>query len=247
MNAFLKYQQVCIEKINQIIAEQEAPMEKAARLLADSVMTGRLHHIFGSGGHSNMATEEMCYRAGNLVPTNAIFDPAISAGVGGLCIERIPGAAARLFDFYHISQGDLMFIVNANGVNAMTIDAALECRKRGVTSVALTTPALSRAIPEGTSARHPSSQNLCDLADVVIDSYTPYGEGSVELEGMSTKVSPTSTITNLFIINAINARACELMLESGFQPPVWISINIPGGDESNRKFVEQYTGRLRYL
>ena len=89
--------------------------------------------------------------------------------------------------------------------------------------------------------------NLCDLADVVIDSYTPYGEAVVSLEGYPFKVSPTSTIANMFIVNAINAKCCEILAGRGVKPPVWISGNIPGGTESNQAGMDKYFGILRHL
>ncbi|MBQ9810301.1 MAG: sugar isomerase, partial [Spirochaetales bacterium] len=136
---------------------------------------------------------------------------------------------------------------NAYGINTCSIDTATECRRLGVKLIAVTSPSLSRSIPEDFPGRHPSRQNLCDLADVVIDSYTPYGEAVVELEGYPFKVSPASTIANLFIMNSINAKTCEILAGRGVKPPVWISGNVPGGTESNQAGMDKYFGILRHL
>jgi uncharacterized phosphosugar-binding protein len=39
----------------------------------------------------------------------------------------------------------------------------------------------------------------------------------------------------------------ELFLEQGLTPPVYLSANVPGGDEHNRKLEAQYRGRIRGL
>lgn len=78
-------------------------------------------------------------------------------------------------------------------------------------------------------------------------SSTPYGEAVVEIEGYPFKVSPTSTIANIFIMDAINAKTCEILASHSFKPPVWISGNIPGGTESNQEAMDKYFGVLRHL
>lgn len=140
-----------------------------------------------------------------------------------------------------------MIQFNAYGINTCSIETALECKRLGAIVIAVTSPSLSRSISLDFSGRSKSKLNLCDLADVVIDSYTPYGEAVVEIEGYPFKVSPTSTIANIFIMDAINAKACEILASHSFKPPVWISGNIPGGTESNQEAMDKYFGVLRHL
>ena len=85
------------------------------------------------------------------------------------------------------------------------------------------------------------------MADIVINSYTPFGEAVVSLEGYPFKVSPASTIANLFIMNMINAKVCEILANRGITPPVWISGNIPGGTETNQAAMDKYKGILRHI
>ena len=236
MEAILQYYAAVAERLDRIMKEQREPMEKAAALIAEHVMAGRIYHIFGTGGHSNMAAIEMHHRAGNLAPTNCMMDAGISSERGSFrAMERVVGYAPKVLRYYGVNPGDLLIAVNAYGINPVTIDTALECKRLGVTLVAITCPGLSVQIEHGAKMRHPSNKNLFELADIVIDDYTPYGEAVVGFEGLPYKVSPVSTITNLFIINALNAMACEIMVANGFQPPVWISGNIVGGDEANQK------------
>ena len=236
------------ELISSIFREQSEAMTKAATLVADAVEAGNVFHVFGSGGHSNMVATEMCHRAGNLIPCNVILDPGLGCEHGATrWCEKIPGYGPNLLRYYKVKKGDVLLQFNAYGINQCSIDTVLECKRLGVTVVAITSPSLSHSIPADFAGRHPSKLNLCDLADVVIDSYTPYGEAVVSLEGYPFKVSPTSTIANMFIVNAINAKCCEILAGRGVKPPVWISGNIPGGTESNQAGMDKYFGILRHL
>lgn len=248
MNAIEKYYLSVSDTLSRILKEQSEEMEIAATWMANSVQEGRIFHVFGTGGHSNMAAIEMNHRAGNLVPVNCILDPGLGCEHGATrWCEQIPGYAQQVLRYYRVKEGDLLIQVNAYGINAVTIDTALECKRLGVKVVAITSPSLSQQIPQNLPVRHPSGHNLYDLVDLVIDSYTPYGEAVVELPGVSYKVSPASSVVNLFILNALNAKACEILQSRGIEPPVWISGNIQGGNQANQKNLDDYWGRLRHL
>lgn len=235
-------------QLEKIATEQRENIEKGALLIAETVMAGKVFHVFGTGGHSNMVAVEMCHRAGNLIPANTILDPGLSCEHGATrWCEKITGYAQQVLRYYKVQEGDVMVQFNAYGINCVTIDCAEECRRLGVKIIGVTSPALSRSIPDSFPGRHPSKKNLCDLADVVIDNYTPYGEAVVPIGELPYKVSPTSSITNIFIMDALNARACEIMNEKGFKPPVWVSGNIPGGTEMNQAGMDKYFGTLRHL
>ncbi|NIN64435.1 MAG: sugar isomerase domain-containing protein, partial [Anaerolineae bacterium] len=202
------------------------------------------------GGHSYIAGEEIFYRAGGLVPVNAILDPGVSLAPGAIRstkVERTPGYAKAVLDTYALEPGDVILVVNANGINSVTIDAALEAKTRGLTVIAVTSPECSRNIPAGHPARHPSNQDLCDVADVFIDSKVPVGEALVSIEGCDQKVGPASTITNAFILHSMVVAAVEHMVSVGVKPPVWKSANAPGGDEANRQYIAEYSGRVKHL
>jgi uncharacterized phosphosugar-binding protein len=248
MGPIEKYYDVVADVIKQISITEKAAMEKAAQLVADCVADGRLFHTFGTGGHSNMAAIEVCHRAGNLVPCNAILDSGIGCEHGATRgFERLTGYARCVLDYYRVKEGEVIVLVNAYGMNCVTIDTALECKARGLKTIGITSPELSVQVPPEHPARHPSKKNLFELVDVVINSYTPFGEAVVDIEGLDFKVSPISTITNLFIINSINAATCQYLHDRGIKPPVWTSGNIPGGDEANQAYMDAYFGKIRHL
>jgi len=59
----------------QIEKEEQQAIDRAADLMAEAIERDHLIHVIGPGGHSNIGAYEMFYRAGGLVPVNAILDP----------------------------------------------------------------------------------------------------------------------------------------------------------------------------
>ena len=72
------YAQVVADTVAQIAGETEA-VDKAAQLVADAIKRDELVHVIGPGGHSNMAVEEVLWRAGGLAPVDAILDAGTNA------------------------------------------------------------------------------------------------------------------------------------------------------------------------
>ena len=68
-----------------------------------------------------------------LMHVSAILDEGTLLSNGALrsmAIERTPGYGKNVIDDYGLQECDLLIIVNAYGINAATIDAALEARRR---------------------------------------------------------------------------------------------------------------------
>jgi uncharacterized phosphosugar-binding protein len=244
------YYQAVLDTLERVHEEETEKIRQAGRIIGDSLAQGRLLHVMGAGVHSYIAGEEIFYRAGGLVPVNAILDPGLSAQAGAnrsTQVERTPGYAQAILRTYPLQSDDVIMIVNANGINAATIDAALYCKEKGLTVIAITSPECSTAIPAGHPARHPSDQNLYEVADLYIDSKTPLGEALVTIDGCDQKVAPASTSINAFIQHSIVAVAVNHMVSLGISPPVWKSANAPGGDAANRQYLEDYSGRIKHL
>lgn len=244
------YRDRVIDLITQIERDEEESIEKAATILAKAVSEDRLINVIGPGGHSNLAVEEVFWRAGGLAVINPLLDAGINLIHGAKrsnFIERTPGYAKAVLDSYGITKGDVLIIVNAYGINAMTIDCALECKAHGVTSIGITSRSFADFVPPGSPSRHPSGQNLYELVDVFIDCHLPLGDSVVEIEGLPQKMGPTSTLVNVFTINLLMIRTAEKLLAMGIQPPVWTSANLPEGDRLNKKYEEMYYPRVKHL
>ena len=251
--AYEQYRSKILGLLQEIADKEGESIKKAGRLIAEALSKDKLVYVYGTGGHSYMGAEEMFYRTGGIVPVNAIFDPGVSLSFGATrstFVERQPGYAKGVLEYYGVGEGDVLVVVNAYGINGVTIDAAIEGKKRGAKVIAITSPTFSKFIPPDHPARHPSKKSLFELdeVDVVIDNHMPVGDAVVELEGLGgAKVGPSSTMVNAFAINCMVVSAIEAMLEMGLEPPVWISSNMPGGDEANRKFIEENTSRIKHL
>ena len=97
-------------------------------------------HVFGPGGHSNLATQELFFRAGGLMHMNAILDEGTLLSNGALrsmAIERTPGYGRIVIENQCLEEGDLLILVNAYGINSALIDAALTAREKGVTLIGI--------------------------------------------------------------------------------------------------------------
>ena len=238
-----------VVKTLTLVKENQAEnIEKAAVIIADTIQSGGMFHIFGTGGHSNIAAIEMNHRAGMLCCADAILDPGLGCEHGATrWNERVVGYANEVMRYYRVKKGDCMLQVNAYGINAVTIDTAQYCKDHEIPLIAITAPALTDMINPKQSNRHPSGKKLYELADVVIDDYTPYGEALVPIEGCEYKASPASTVINVFIVDAINAKVCEILASRGEKPAVWVSGNCPDGDRLNQENLDKYFWRLRHI
>ncbi len=242
------YKDTVMGLLETIEREEKTNIDKAAELMAETIKDGKLIHAIGPGGHSNIGALEMFCRAGGLVCVNAILDPGTMSNFGArrsCVIERTPGYGIAVLEAYNVVDG-ILIIVNAYGINSMTIDVALEARRRGLPTIGVTSREFSEGIPSDHPARHPSRKNLCDNVDIHVDCHMPYGDAVVAFEGLKPKVGPVSTIVNAFAIHLMVIRTAERLLAEGIMPPILASANIPGGDEYNSKLREKYPRDLLY-
>ena len=61
------------ELLEQVRQSQSQALEQAAELIARSLAAGGVLHLFGTG-HSHMIAEEVFYRAGGIIPVDAMLD-----------------------------------------------------------------------------------------------------------------------------------------------------------------------------
>ncbi|MBM3471453.1 MAG: SIS domain-containing protein [Armatimonadetes bacterium] len=242
-----RFYESCITILERVRSEERGSLGRAADLVAEKMLKGELVHVFGTGGHSVMGAMELFWRAGGLAAWNPLFPPGIANLEGHPNTERVVGFAQHVLDYYRIKQGDLLVLINVNGINAVTIDTALECRKRGVTVIAVTSREFAEGVTPGIPARHPSNQNLCDLADVVIDAHVPPGDAVVDIDGFDRKVASISTVINTYIVQSLVAEVVDRIVKAGVAPEVWYSGNMAGAEEINAPFHAKYYSRVKHL
>jgi len=244
------YFKTVVDIFEKIKEQSGDSIDGAADLMSDAILDDKLIHIIGPGGHSNMAAMELLWRAGGLAPINAMLDPGIALVHGAKhsnIIERTPGYAKSVLNSYDIKTGEVMIIANAYGINSMTIDCAMEAKARGLKTIGVTSTSFANYVPKDHPARHPSGKNLHEIVDVFVNNYLPLGDAIVKFDNFEQKIAPTSTLCNCFTLNLMVIKTVEKILNKGGIPPVWMSANMPGGDEANRKWEEKYSGRIKHL
>jgi uncharacterized phosphosugar-binding protein len=233
-----------------IVTEEADALDRAAEKLAAQVAADRLIHVFGPGGHSNLASQEIFFRAGGLMHISAILDEGTLLSNGALrsmAIERTPGYGRVVIADRELGPQDLLILVNAYGINAALIDAALEAKRRGCFLIGVSSKRHATETHPDHPARHPTRQNLHDIVDIAIDTKVPIGDALMHLPGLTEPIGACSTFANSIALNALVIQTVEKLLQRGIEPPVWRSGNAPGGDEANARFIGAFRGRVRAL
>lgn len=239
-----------IQTLFDQIEDGLSEITKVAAIISDEIEKDHLIHVIGTGGHSNLMVEETLWRAGGLAPMNAMLDCGTNLMMGAKrsnIVERTPGYGTRVFDMYGCKAGELLIICNAYGINSMTIDVAVEAKKRGMITAAVTSRSFCDVIPAGHPARHPSGQNLYEIVDYWLDCHTPYPDACAKIDGLESKVAGSSVLCNSFVWNLLLIETCRILMERGIRPPVWVSGNAVGGDEANYKLEQKYFPRIKHL
>jgi len=244
------YLGIVTELLEKIEKDSRESITQAAELMSEVVMSDKLIHVIGTGGHSNIGAMELFWRAGGLVPINALLDSGIDLAHGAKhsnIMERTAGYGKSVLDSYDLKEGEILVIVNAYGINTMTIEVALESKKKGLKTIGVGSTTFASFVPKSHPARHPSGKNLHEVVDIFVDNYMPLGDAVVEFDNLEQKVAPVSTLCSSFTLNLMVIKTVGKILEKGGTPPIWMSGNLPGGDEANKKFEEKYSARIRHL
>lgn len=232
--------------ISAVSEQAGGPVQEAADLIAAALQADGVVQAFGSG-HSEALAMEIAGRAGGLVPTNriALRDLVLLGGeppelLSSGVLERDPTVSRRLYDLVGPRPTDIFVIASNSGVNGSIVELARIVKEHGHPLIAIT----SLQHTAGVDSRHPSGQKLIDLADVVLDNHAPYGDSVLDLPGGG-KVCAVSSITAALLAQMIVAEVVRRLTEAGQTPPVYLSANIPGGDDHNHALEAKYDGRIR--
>ncbi|WP_329005928.1 SIS domain-containing protein [Kribbella sp. NBC_00709] len=230
------------------VTEQiDGPIQQAADLMTASLRADGVIQAFGSG-HSEALAMEIAGRAGGLIATNriALRDLVLLGGeppelLRSAELERDPKYSRKLYELSAARPGDLFVIASNSGVNGSIVELANVAKENGHPLIAIT----SLQHTGGMDSRHPSGKKLIDFADVVLDNHAPYGDSVLDLPDGGGKVCAVSSITAALIAQMLVAEVLRRMTDAGETPPVYLSANIPGGDEHNHALEARYAGRIR--
>ena len=244
------YRDGMVARLDSITNTQQDAINQAAQLFYEQIKADRLIHVYGVGGHSYVGSEEFFFRAGGLANISPMFEPSLSLAAGGqksTLLERTENIGNQIVKAHHLGPDDILVITSVYGINACTIDAALEAKRRGCKVIAISSVAFAEATPREFVARHSNQQNLGEIADVIIDNHVPHGETLLQLENFAQKVGGTCNVLACFCINWLVMEAIDLCIKNGIEPPVWKSANTIGGDEHNLQYLKKFTPRVKAL
>lgn len=243
MSATTDYLARCRELVSTIESQQSA-ISEAANWFAESILAGRMVHLFGSG-HSRIMVEEMWPRYGSFPGFNPIVELSLTfhnqvVGANGqrqaMFLENVPGFAEKILRNFDLSDKDCALVISSSGCNVVPIEIAEQFRKRNVKVVVI----VSAKHSEASVSKHPDGKKLQDVADLVLDTGAPVGDAMVTIKGLETPVAPGSTVGGCMLINAIKAEVAERLTQAGQPPKVLTAGVICGADKAADLFEAAY-------
>src|SRR3954462_4802652 len=219
------YLQKCRDLLEGVAAQKEV-VNRAADWFSETILAGRMVHVFASG-HSRIMVEEMWPRYGSFHGFNPIVELSLTfhtlvVGANGqrqaMFLENVSGLAERILRNYDLSQKDSALVASSSGCNLVPIEIAAGFRSRGVKVVAI----ISKRHSDASRTQHPDGKKLQDFADIVLDTGAPVGDAMVSIAGLDTPVAPGSTIGGCMLINCLKAEVAARLTAAG-QPPKVLS------------------------
>lgn len=228
----------------EIVSQQETKIAEVAELFSESIVAGRMVHLFGSG-HSRIMVEEMWPRYGSFAGFNPIVELSLSfhnlvVGANGqrqaMFLENVPGLAAQIVRNFDISEIDCALIISSSGCNVVPIEMAELFQKKGIKTVGI----ISKKHSEASTSKRIDGLKLQDFCDIVLDSGAPIGDAMVKIDNLETPVAPGSTIGSCMIINSIKAELANRLTQKGCPPKVLTAGAIVGAEKATELFQAAY-------
>jgi uncharacterized phosphosugar-binding protein len=218
-----QYLDRCSNLVDTVRAQRDA-INTSARWFADSILAGRMVHVFASG-HSRIMVEEMWPRYGSFPGFNPIVELSLTfhnlvVGANGqrqaMFIENVPGLAERILRNFALSKADSALVISSSGCSVVPVEIAHGFQQRGIRVVSIVSLEHSR----DSRPRHPEGKKLQDFSDLVLDTGAPVGDAMVQIPGLDTPVSPGSTVGGCMLVNCIKAQVALLLTQAGAPPKV---------------------------
>jgi uncharacterized phosphosugar-binding protein len=235
----------------EVVAKQQPLIQQAADVFAQTILAGRMVHLFGSG-HSRILVEEMWPRYGSFPGFNPIVELSLSfhnlvVGANGqrqaMFLENVSGLAGRILRNFDLSPLESALVVSSSGCNIVPIEMAEGFKQRGVKVVAI----ISRLHSEASTSQHPSGKKLQDFADIVLDTGAPIGDAMVKLDGLNTPVAPGSTVGGCLLVNTIKAEVADRLTKAGKPPKVLTAGALVGKEKATELFESAYDEHARRM
>ncbi len=232
--------------------ERQGPdIQQAADWFAETILAGRMVHVFGSG-HSRIMVEEMWPRYGSFPGFNPIVELSLSfhnlvVGANGqrqaMFLENVSGLAERILRNFDLAPADSALVISSSGCNVVPTEMAEQFQQRGVRVVAI----ISRAHSEASASRRADGRKLQDFAALPLATGAPVGDAMVRVPGLATPVAPGSTIGGCLLVNSIKAEVAARLTAAGQPPTVLSAAAIVGAERATALFEAAYDEHARRL
>ncbi|MBK9140490.1 MAG: SIS domain-containing protein [Verrucomicrobia bacterium] len=250
MSPCLEYLDRCRELLATVAAQQDA-IARAADWFAETILAGRMVHLFGSG-HSRILVEEMWPRYGSFPGFNPIVELSLSfhnlvVGPNGqrqaMFLENVSGFAERILRNFDLRPADCALVISSSGCNVVPVEMAEGFQRRGLKVVAI----LSRRHSEASRSQRADGRKLGDFADLVLDTGAPVGDAMVKVPGLDTPVAPGSTVGGCMLINSLKAELAARLTRAGHPPRVLTAAALVGSRRAAELFEDAYDEHARRL
>jgi uncharacterized phosphosugar-binding protein len=238
-----QYLQKC-ETLIEAVSEQEEKILEAAQIFSNSIIAGRMVHLFGSG-HSRIMVEEMWPRYGSFPGFNPIVELSLSfhnlvVGANGqrqaMFLENVSGLAQQILRNFDVSDIDSALIISSSGCNIVPIEMAELFQQKKIKTVGI----ISKKHSEVSTSNRSDGLKLQDFCDIILDSGAPVGDAMIKIENLETPVAPGSTIGSCMIINCIKAELANILTQKGHPPKVLTAGAVVGAERATELFQSAY-------
>lgn len=216
------------------VKRQLPEIKMAAKIIFDSVSKGGNIFTFGAG-HAQALAMEFSSRAGGLAifqsmhlqdireeRRDAFWDLRDSQP------ERIPENGPKVLDHHRVKENDVVIIASQSGRNGAIVEMALECKRRGIKVIGLSSSKHSESV----DSRHPSTLMLRDVVDLSLDNGSVVGDAVADLPN-GKSICSASTVCFALMAQAINAEVTKLFMLNSLPAPLLVSANLDHGDQVN--------------
>ena len=88
---------------------------------------------------------------------------------------------------------------------------------------------------------------LHEVADLAIDNHAPYGDACLTIPDSDKRMGSTSTISGVFIVNAVMVEAVANLARRGVNVDIYPSANVGGSNGDADEIVKRWRARIRGL
>ena len=221
-------------------------LDHAADVCSKSLLSRRIIHIYDTG---HIISHEMIMRTGGLVAyTHLSFEGMVDNN--NLWRSENPENGQNgeesylsektlihwLFTQKKLCSGDVLILGSVSGLGTRLIELAMQAREHGLTVIAITGVEFSKQL----ASKHPSGKRLFEVADIVLDNQTDYGDAFFSIPNLDRKICPSSGIAATVLMWSLTVGIVEKMVQTGVQPSIYKSVNLPDGPALVEQIEKEY-------